>query len=193
MSKVPGADILAEILNGNEKVLSKVYKKVHHHLLNYGRAINATDQNVKEAVQDAFEIFYRQLIDKKLILTCTVDTYIISIAKRVLLKDEHNMSSLKKEPIINDDLIDELDTTRSIDEQRHALYIEEFKKLGEDCKRILTLTLEGYKASEIKTLMQYASDEFVRLKRQRCKNYLTNKIKENPDYEKLRDGKTEDL
>jgi hypothetical protein len=192
MSKIPGDEIILEILNGNEKVLSAVYKKVLHHILNYGMAINAPTYIVKESVQDAFEIFYRQILDKKLELNCAVETYIISIAKHVLLKNEPEGELHLKAPLTQVDLIDEVNFEQTIDEQRHKLFYAVFKNLSEECKRILTLTLEGHDASQIKLLMNYSSDDFVRIKRKRCKTYLTEKIKESPDYEQLRNANSED-
>ncbi len=192
MSKIPGTEILEEILNGNEKVLSSIYKKVYHHLENYGRYINAIDHNIKESVQDAFEIFYREILGRKLKLTCSVETYIISIAKRVLHQDKNRLGFFNKEPLTEFDLIEENEINQNIQEQRHRLFMSEFKKLNEECKRIITLTLEGYNSREIKQLMNFSSEDYVRIKRQRCKHYLTTKIKANPDYERLRNADPED-
>ncbi|MDA3893216.1 MAG: sigma-70 family RNA polymerase sigma factor [Salinivirgaceae bacterium] len=193
MSRLPGADKIAEILNGNEKVISTVYKKVYRHLENYGRSINASDHNIKESVQDAFEVFYRQILNKKLVLSCTLETYIISIAKRALQTNERNFGSYTKEPINAYELIDEKEFSQVIEDQKHKLFVKEFKKLNEECRRVITLTLEGFNATQIKKRMNYSSESFVRIKRQRCKSYLTQKIKENPEYEKLRNANPEDF
>lgn len=193
MSKIPGANLIAEILNGNDRVISKVYKKVYHHLENYGKVVKASEHNVKESVQDAFEIFYRQILDEKLTLSCTVETYIISIAKNILHKNEVELGFFNKTPLSKIELIDEIDVDQKIEEFKHKLFISEFKKLNEECRKIITLTLEGYDASQTKTLMKLSSVGYVRLKRLRCKNYLTERIKENPDYEKLRNANPEDF
>lgn len=192
MSKLPGADIIAEILNGNEKVISAVYKKVYRHIENYGKNTNTNSHNIKEAVQDAFEVFYRQILSKKLVLICTVETYIISIAKHCLLKNEHNIGLYNKEPINDDSLIDEVENEQNIIDQKHQLFVSEFKKLEPECQRVLSLTFQGKTSEEISKLMKYSSAQFVRLKRKRCKGYLTKRIKENPEYERLKDASSED-
>lgn len=197
MSILPGADIIVEILNGNEKVISTVYKKVYHHLENYGKTVNASSYNVKESVQNAFETFYRQILGKKkLKLTCTVETYIISIARHILLKNEQAKGNYIL-PQADYDIVEEInehdDFETKIEERKRKLFISEFKKLDFESRRILTLTMEGKSTSEIKEIMNYNSNDHVRIKKQRSKLLLTENIKNNPAYEKLRDANPENF
>jgi len=193
MSKIPGNEIIKEILNGNEKTLKTIYKKVYRHLKNYGTMMHCSNHNVEEAVQDAFEVFYRKILNKKLDLNCSVDTYIIAIAKNLLHKNEQEMGTFNKDSLSKIELTDEDPLNQQIEEQKHELFISEFNKLNDECKRIITLTLEGYSGTQIKNMMNYSTEEFVRIKRFRCKQYLTEKIKENPEYEKLRNPNPEDF
>ncbi len=197
MSINPGAEIIKEILNGNEKIIGSIYKKVYKHLDNYGIIVKASTYNIKEAVQDAFEVFYRKILNKKkLRLTCSVETYIISIAKNLLHANERELGFFNVIPISKIDIIDDDENEsikHKIDEQKRKLFIDEFKKLSEECKRIISLTMEGYNSAQIKTIMKYSTENVVYARRMRCKQYLTEKIKNRPDYEKLRNAKPEDF
>ncbi|MBI9066222.1 MAG: sigma-70 family RNA polymerase sigma factor [Salinivirgaceae bacterium] len=195
MSNIPGEKQIKEILNGNEKILKKVYKKVYTHIERYAFGTNISQNVAKEAVQDAFEIFYRQALEGNLSLSCTLETYIISIAKRVIHKEERDWYGRLKDGIDMDDEIDDVDeiVTKQIQEQKHRLFNHEFQKLDSECKTIISLTLEGYSSEEISKKMNFTSEEYTRNKRSKCKRYLIEQIKENPDYEKLRNANTENF
>ncbi len=195
MSSNPGARIIEEIKNGNEKVLTKVYKKVYRTMEHYGFSIGASSVEIEESVQDAFEVFYRQILSEKINLTSTVDTYIISIARRVFLANERQRSKILNDYTSEPEtIVDEYEQVEAnIQEQKHELFTNEFKKLARDCRRVLSFTLKGYSLKEITVRMNYSSEEYTKTKRARCRNYLIEKIKENPFYETLRDSTPEDI
>ncbi|MFA6402695.1 MAG: hypothetical protein WCX31_13915 [Salinivirgaceae bacterium] len=200
MSKVPENKIVNEILNGNDKVLTAVYKNVYKTMERYGNNLMSTEADIKEAVQDAFESFYRQILSGNLILTCSVHTYIVSMAKKNLLLNERHLSmQLRTELFEAESIIDENDNSDEKDdfekiilEKRREIFRTIYKTLSIECQQIIALTLKGYKTSEIAETMSLISEFYVRTKRMKCKQYLVEKIKENPDYEKLRNANPED-
>jgi len=187
--------VIVEIKKGNEKVLTKIYKKVYINISNYCRGIGVNENEGKEAVQDAFEAFYRQIISKELELTCTVETYIISIAKRLLLANERVRLKFEYDEITEpDNLIDDDEFAETeIKEKKHQLFFKELNNLEKDCKKVLTHTLKGKSVREITQLMNYSSENFTKTKRARCRKYLIDKIKTNPWYEKLTESTPEDF
>jgi len=195
MKNTPGVKLINEIKNGDEKVLTKIYKKVYLQMQRYGHAIGAIDAEIEEAVQDAFEVFYRGILSDKLTLTCSVETYIISIAKNVFYANERKrIKTVDDESTNNDAEPDDNGSIEALIEQKkHELFLSEFNKLGEDCQKVLSLTLNGLNAKEITEAMGYTSEKFTKTKRARCRGYLINSIKENPLYEKLRNSTAEDI
>ncbi len=199
MSKTPGEKkVIEEILNGNEKVLTMVYKNVYKHMERYSVSMNSPVINAKESVQDAFEIFYRQILNGNLELSCSLETYIISIAKRVFLKQEINWNyQFQDEPDEMDELVPENEQEqilieKTIEDKKDELLQRTYRLLPQECQELLSLTIEGYSASEICRMMNHSSVEHTRNRRLKCKKYLIEKIKENPDYEKLRNANPED-
>jgi DNA-directed RNA polymerase specialized sigma24 family protein len=198
MSKTPGENkVVEEIIKGNEKVLTTVYKNVYKHMERYSLSMNSSVLNAKEAVQDAFEIFYRQILEGNLTLTCSVETYIVSIAKRLFLKHEINWNYQfqdqpnEMEEQISEDEDENVLIEKTIEEKKDELYRSTFKLLPLECQQVLSLTIEGYSSAEITKLMNYSTTEYTNNKRLKCKKYLIEKIKENPDYENLRNANTE--
>lgn len=199
MSNTPGEKkVIEEILNGNQKVLTTVYKNVYKHMERYSLSMNSSVLNAKEAVQDAFEIFYRQILDGNLDLSCSVETYIISIAKRVFLKQEINWNyQFQEQPgeldaEVAEDEQEQLLIEKTIEEKKDELLQNTYRLLPAECQQLLSLTIEGYSAAEIARIMKHSSVEHTRNKRLKCKKYLIEKIKENPEYEKLRNANSKD-
>ncbi|HAM98185.1 MAG TPA: hypothetical protein DCQ26_06205 [Marinilabiliales bacterium] len=198
MSKVPGNKIIDEILNGNEKVLTAVYKNVYEQMERFGLQLKIPLPDIKEAVQDAFETFYRQILTGKFELTCSLETYIFSIAKRVLLKNEQQWNthyesvSSEKVLTIADEQVKNL-KEKEIQEKKENILKKLYYSLDKESKQILSLTIEGYSVLEIKEQLQLESEAYVRKKRFTIKQYLIEKIKGTPDYEKLRNADPEDF
>ncbi|PKP10350.1 MAG: hypothetical protein CVU09_06785 [Bacteroidetes bacterium HGW-Bacteroidetes-4] len=200
MSNTPGEKkVIEEILNGNQKVLTTVYKNVYKHMERFSVSMNSSVLNAKEAVQDAFEIFYRQILDGNLELSCSVETYIISIAKRVFLKHEINWNYQFQEQeseldsLVPEDEQEQLLIEKTIEEKKDELFQKTYRLLPPECQQLLSLTIEGYTAAEIARMLNHSSVEHTRNKRMKCKKYLIEKIKENPDYEKLRNANPKDF
>ena len=65
---------------------------------------------------------------------------------------------------------------------RQAIYQRTLMKIPEDCQRILRLTAQDISSKEIARQLGFRSESYVRKRRHFCKEYLVNKIKEDPDY-----------
>ena len=110
-------------------------------------------------------------------------TYLYSIArwlwltqlKRVkyfesALKDSRAFINFEEpEPFINDEL-------------RQSLYQKAFLLMPEDCQKIISMTTEGVQAKDIAIKLGVKSDNYIRKRRHFCKEFLIQKIKEDPRY-----------
>ncbi len=198
MSKVPGNKIIEDILNGNEKVLTTVYKNVYQQMEHLGFQLRIPSSDIKEAVQDAFEQFYRQILDGKTDIKNSVEAYIFSIAKRVLSRRDQPWSTNNNS--ISSDLLHEIADEqiisiqeKKIQDRKETILKKLYYTLDSESRQILSLTIEGYSVHKIKEQMRLESEAYIRKRRYEIKQYLIEKIKENPEYEKLRNANPEDF
>ncbi len=70
---------------------------------------------------------------------------------------------------------------------RMAIYQRTLLQIPEDCQKILQLTAQDLSSSEIAQQLGFRSEGYVRKRRHFCKEYLINKIKEDPDYQAMSD------
>ena len=66
-----------------------------------------------------------------------------------------------------------------------AIYQRTLLKIPEDCQKILRLTAQDITYKEIARQLGFRSESYVRKRRHFCKEFLINKIKEDPDYQAI--------
>ena len=68
---------------------------------------------------------------------------------------------------------------------RQAIFQRTLLKIPEDCQKILRLTGQDITSKEIARQLGFRSETYVRKRRHFCKEFLINKIKEDPDYQSM--------
>jgi hypothetical protein len=66
-----------------------------------------------------------------------------------------------------------------------AIYKRTLLRIPEDCQKILRLTAQDISSREIAHQLGFRSEGYVRKRRHFCKEYLVNRIKEDPDYQAM--------
>jgi len=185
-SEKPSADLLLVALReGDMSVLDNIYDRYRDDFLRWGtsRFRNARRDDLLDAWQDAVIMFYEQVRDGKLTqLTCEIKTFLFLIASRRLMK------TLKKSERI--DLVEEFHVNVRIiesingfeedeDETKRQILQEAVQALPEQSKQTLTLRyVDGKSVSEIKKLMNYASENVVSATLSRTLKKLKETIQE---------------
>ena len=86
--------------------------------------------------------------------------------------------------------IDYVDISLDIEEQIHrherrTLYLRNFSKLSDSCKRVLQLFFEGNNIASITAIMGFASDNYTRKRKFKCKERLIEYVKQDPAFNEI--------
>jgi len=121
-------------------------------------------------------------------LDAAFSTYIYSIARLLWLKHLRMVKKIEIDPL-NRDMEDriEFEEPSPVEDKdlRMAIYQRTLLKIPEDCQKILQLTARDLSSSEIAQQLGFRSEGYVRKRRHFCKEYLVNKIKDDPDYQAM--------
>jgi len=189
----PSADnLLQSLRQGDLTVLDDIYDKHRNDFLRWGASKfrNAQRDDLLDAWQDAVIMFYEQARDGKLTkLVCELKTFLFLIASRRLMK------ILKKTERI--DLVEEFNVNVGIiesingwyeneeddeDADRKQLLKEGVDALPEQSRQALTLRyVYGKSISEIKEIMNYASENVVSVTLSRTLKNLKDNILEKTE------------
>ena len=121
-------------------------------------------------------------------LNAAFSTYIYSIARLLWLKHLRQIKKIEIDPL-NRDMEEriEFEEPSPVEDKdlRMAIYQRTLLKIPEDCQKILQLTAQDLSSSEIAEQLGFRSEGYVRKRRHFCKEYLVNKIKDDPDYQAM--------
>lgn len=180
--------ILEGLKNSDNSVLEFVYRKYFPIVRFFVIKNSGTDEDAKDIFQEAMILMYKRLKDGTLDLTCAFKTYLYSVC-RILW-----MRHLERRQIKTDDLSDNqvfIDIEDQIEDQvteqeRFRLYQKHFQTLHKDCQEILRLFLKKVPLKEIAQLVNIKSDKYLKKRKFECKETLTKRIQNDPDYKRLR-------
>jgi len=124
-------------------VIRSVYKKFYPAIMRMVLNNNGTEQEAKDVFQESILVLYHHVQKQNFILSCALQTYLYSVAKRLWLKQIHKKSStlkLDERFYEGDDFAEaenEVDVYQEREQNLDRMH-ESIASLGEPCKTLLT-------------------------------------------------------
>lgn len=149
---------------------------------------NGSEQDADDVFQEAMIVIYRKIMQDDLRLSCSLSTFIYSIAKYLWLKELNRRKKLAfgaMEELL--DICEEENANEELESLKMELYLKHFNEMGQDCKMILNMHLNEVPIPEITSSMGFRSDQYTMERKYRCKTKLIKKIINNPMFKILRD------
>lgn len=174
----PSQDELIEGLRtGDRAVMTWVYKNYKSIVVRYVVNNGGNSEEALDIFQDAIITTYEKLRDEKLVLNCSVATYISAVARNLWLKKWNQKS--KVAPLmddLNEVIIDDIVPFEELDEASAKL-VEELNLLGDKCRAILRLYYyEKKNMEEIAIILGYTNADNVKNQKYRCLRQLKSKF-----------------
>lgn len=174
------------LLQHDKEVLEKIYKnfsnRIESHIIKNG----GTVEDAKDVFQDALMVIYNKSQQKDFQLTSQFYTYLFGIARFIWIrknqKKSNNTSQLTNEDIYKLDTDIEADL---IAQERHNIYRSNFKKLGEQCQKLLELFYARKSMEEIAQIIGFKNGHTARNRKYRCQKKLEQMIRSDARYKEL--------
>ncbi len=176
--------IVEGIRKQDKQILQDIY-------LNYFPAIkrlildnSGSEQDAKDVFQEAIIIIYRKAKEGNLKLTSSFKSYIYGICRFIWIKQlaKNKEDSEKLEGYIEYEEVPDISTDEYEKNEQYKLYQKHFKRLGEDCQKLLQLFLKKVPLKEIAQELGIDSDQYIKRKKYKCKEQLIRYIKSDPNY-----------
>jgi RNA polymerase sigma factor (sigma-70 family) len=183
---------LGQIIDGikkrDNKVLTFIYKEVFPAVRYYVISNGGNQDDAKDVFQESIIIAFKQISDNKIEIKTSFDAYLYGTSRLIWLKilrnkkiHDKNISKIKESE--NNNPVDE----GVIDEDMEMrLYRKHFRRLGEECQKVLQMTLDNIPYEEIAKIMSYKSEKIVRNKKYKCKETLIKMIKADPEFKSIK-------
>ncbi len=184
MSDIKSRKILEGIRKRDHKILSDVYKRYYPLVLAYIIRNSGSESDAKDVFQESIMVVYKQVDDKDFTIREDFGAYLIGISKRIWLKQirrvsvhERYIGQSEQETIEHHPADVEIENELEL-----GLIRKHIVNLGEECKKVLMWSADGIKNAKIAEKLGYKSEKVVRTKKYKCKEYLINLIKQDPDF-----------
>ncbi|MCB0567855.1 MAG: sigma-70 family RNA polymerase sigma factor [Phaeodactylibacter sp.] len=144
-------------------------------------------QEAEDLFMNALEVLYLKVQDEDFKLTCAFSTLLFEICKRQWLKTLKYKKRFVRVTIDSQsELIEEHDLALVLEQsERYQLYREKFKALSEGCREVLSLFLEGVSMKEIAERLGFASEQYARKRKFKCKEKLMELVRKDTRYIEL--------
>jgi RNA polymerase sigma factor (sigma-70 family) len=181
--KIMSAADLESIRKGNEFVLRKVYKEHYPLIKKMVLANNGDEDDARDIYQEAFIVFYENMRLEDFVLTCSIGTYLYSVARNLWYKKLRSYGKgntrITEE---NENEFADVDDSLNFHSQmeKNILHIEvALENLGEPCKTILTdYYFRKLSMQDIAEKMNYTNADNAKNQKYKCFNRLKKRVLE---------------
>jgi len=171
-------NLIHSIRIGDNKALGNVYLTNRDAFVHWARKyFNLQTDDILDVYQDAIIIFSKKIMRaESLELSCSIQTFLFSIGKNLLMKKGMKNRKLLLEEDVNKHIPDigDLGIMKKIElsEEQQQIF-DALDQLGEKCQKILKLFYyQRYSTEAIKNEMGYNHVDVVRSQKLRCMKSL---------------------
>ncbi|MEN8156088.1 MAG: sigma-70 family RNA polymerase sigma factor [Bacteroidota bacterium] len=189
MKRLTDEDILAGLRKRDNRVLQYIYKNTFNPVKQLVVHNAGSDSDAEDIFQEALIVIFKKLRDEPdFKLDAAFGTYIYSISRLMWMMHLKKIKKIDIDPL-NRDMEEriEFEEPGPLEDKdlRLAIYQRTLLKIPEDCQNILRLTAQDITSEEIARQLGFRSKGYVRKRRHFCKEYLIDKIKQDPDYKEM--------
>jgi RNA polymerase sigma factor (sigma-70 family) len=178
-------ELLKGILRNDNVILQYIYKRFYYKINLFVKKNKGNNEDANDVFQEAVIIIYRKFKANDIVLTCSFETYLFSVCKYLWLKnitrripnEELNLDDFSADSNYESDFQEVADKN-----ERYKLYQKHFQMLGSDCQKLLQLFFSKTPIKQISQIMGFASENYAKKRKHRCKEYLVTSIKQDINY-----------
>ena len=191
--KYADADLITAIRLSNQlnDAIFFIYQEYSDTISSFILANSGTPQDAEDIFQETVVIFIDLIKKEKFRGEASVKTFLVAIARNTWLNElkKRARSGIREQLFENSRETNEMDVSQYIaDREMKQQFREVLNKLGEPCKKILTLYYyENCSMKDMLNHLPYENEQVVRNKKYKCLQHLTGLFKDNPVIARLVD------
>ncbi len=165
-----------------DAILKFMYSAYFPKIRRYITSKGGNHDEAKDIFQDSIIVFYQKVKEKKFQQKAKISTYLTTLAHNMWINRKNRLSKVSNLEALSKKLL--IDNNLPIDElmalERNDFALELLKELGEDCRKILTLSIfQRLPMKKISEIMEFQNDQVARNKKSKCIKYLKKIIQKS--------------
>lgn len=183
-------ELFQGLIAQDEIVLKEYYVLYFQNVRRYVLSNSGSEEDARDLFQDVLMVLFQKSRNKNFALSCSMGTFVYSISRRLWLKELARRRKTSHESLDHEDFVDLDSDIEMISDknERMGFYRVCFEQLSEACRKVLALSAEGCSIAAITEAMGYASEQYTRNRRYRCKQYLIDQVKQMLDFNEVSYG-----
>ncbi len=182
--EISDADFLEGLRSGNSEILSALYRKYYPPVLKLIITNSGSEEQARDVYQEAVIVLYENAQAPGFELTCRLQTYIYSVARRLWLKQLKNKG---KTVLFKDEDENELaevsaDVDQHSEKEKELSHMEQsLEKLGEPCATLIRDFYIGrLSMEEISEKFGYTNTDNAKTQKYKCLQRLKRYFFDTP-------------
>jgi len=180
--------ILAGIRKQDTRVLKEIYSQYYPKVEALILKNSGSQDDARDVFQEGIVAIYNKLKEDDIQLDVKFVAYFVSVCfhiwKNKLRHKRVEMAYMENEKFTTHHDHDFSDK-RITEQLQYSLYQKHFRRLKEECKKILSWFLDKVSLKEIAERMGYKSEKYAKKRKYYCKEHLVEAIKGDPEYNEL--------
>jgi RNA polymerase sigma factor (sigma-70 family) len=180
--------LIEGIIRQNEKVIAEVYKEFFPSVRQFIYRNRGSSEDARDIFNDAIMVVVLKGRENKLVLKCSLKTYVYAISRNLWLKKlkSEKLEMIRYEEIEDSMMGAEIMEEEEFDEVRaKLLYQKHLMRISTTCQQLIENFLEGKTYKEIVEEMNLDNESYARKRKYRCIKILIKRIKSDPDYKSI--------
>jgi RNA polymerase sigma factor (sigma-70 family) len=181
-------NFLKGLQNGDEKVISFIYKNFYPKIRYFVIKNEGSSQEAEETFHNALFQLTIRLKTSTIVIKSSFEAYLFTVCKNLWRKElnakkkwvrkEHEITHRTEDKVDHGELI--------IAQERWELFEEKMELLSPNCKELLKAYFAKIPYHEIVKRFQYSSENVAFQRVFKCKKRLTDLVKRDTNYQKLK-------
>lgn len=175
---------LAAIRAGDREGLRRIYSEFLPRIASLITRNGGSYDDAQDIFQDALVVLYDKCRDERFQLSSAFSTLLYGVCRN--LWGNRLQKKSRTEVTLSDDFKYSDDTNMEaalMDEEQNRILWEAFRKIGEDCQRLLSMFFDKKNMQEIAEAMGFGSVNYAKKRKFQCKEYLLKQVKADPRYQ----------
>lgn len=173
IEKMTDEKLLTQLSNGDENALKQIYRHHFKSVLHLVTTNSGNQEDAKDIYQDAICVLYDAVRKPDFNITCSINTFIYSVAKNLWLKELRKRSGGELRLKEGDDYMDDDANVEAekftLQESKIEMMNESLNELGEPCQTIITdFFYHKLSMEEIASKMGYTNADNAKNQKYKC-------------------------
>ncbi|MDN5200703.1 sigma-70 family RNA polymerase sigma factor [Fulvivirgaceae bacterium BMA10] len=180
-------DIFDGIKHRDRVVLRSIYDSYFPMIMDLILKNSGNQEDARDIFHDALTVIFEKINKEQLSISSSFKTYFYAICKNLWLMSLRKKKTAQKINDLNPNMEDSIEINEQdlLYHQRYKLYMKHFDKMGEDCKKILKLFLQGESLKNIAVEMGF-TDSYAKKRKHTCQKQLILAIEGDGSFNELR-------